>query len=360
MGTHAMFHINQMDRFVTYAMEMGWQRTLPVGESALTMTHSDGRVASYYKDDRGMCSPGFAAGGGPWAVSLVSSWLRSGWKTDGEAELAGKQTTITPEVARSLLATAKNIRPIVYRTVRRYADDMRKGKWRLNGEAIIIGADGALMNGFHRLTACTHAGVPFTTLVVRGVENLPGVNCSIDVGMSRSYGQQMASRKIWKGTHSAALCSGAKWLESLRNGTTAADASGTIIRTDLDREEIFVLAETSTMMHEALSFYIGKETRRIKNLLRPMGAFIGLYAHLAERDHELVSQIYAKIKYGTIGPNDPAWVIADYLAKNRQQRSQDEPKVALAKFIKGWNGIRSRRGAQILRWLKKEKFPEAL
>lgn len=83
-----------------------------------------------------------------------------------------KTTVVTPEQARIWLDTKnpKN-RPIAQRTVDRYAQEMKAGRWKLNGEAIIFGRSGNLLNGQHRLKACVQAGKSFETVVTLGVED---------------------------------------------------------------------------------------------------------------------------------------------------------------------------------------------
>lgn len=60
-------------------------------------------------------------------------------------------------------------RPYSQVTVDRYATEMRKGAWRLNGEPIIIGENGELLDGQHRIAAALEVGMPLTVLVVEGV-----------------------------------------------------------------------------------------------------------------------------------------------------------------------------------------------
>jgi hypothetical protein len=83
-----------------------------------------------------------------------------------------KTSIIDPKTAQEWLDT-KNVanRPLSKRTVDKYAQEMKAGRWKLNGEAIIFGTSGNLMNGQHRLAACVKAERDFTTLVTFGVED---------------------------------------------------------------------------------------------------------------------------------------------------------------------------------------------
>lgn len=78
--------------------------------------------------------------------------------------------TITPEVAEEILKANLDNRKVRPATVDRYARDMQTGAWPITGEALKFSKDGTLIDGQHRLFACVQAGVPFQTLVIRGLE----------------------------------------------------------------------------------------------------------------------------------------------------------------------------------------------
>lgn len=83
-----------------------------------------------------------------------------------------KTVYITPAEARDWLDTKNHRnRPVSERTVNRYAQEMKAGRWKLNGEAIIFGKSGNLLNGQHRLKACVQSGRDFQTVITYGVED---------------------------------------------------------------------------------------------------------------------------------------------------------------------------------------------
>jgi hypothetical protein len=92
--------------------------------------------------------------------------------------------TITPEVAASLLAGSNGNRPMKLAKVAAYARDMTAGRWMANGESLIIDANGALIDGHHRLNACITADTPFQTLVVWGAP--VDAQKTVDMGASRT------------------------------------------------------------------------------------------------------------------------------------------------------------------------------
>lgn len=100
--------------------------------------------------------------------------------------------TISPEMAKRLLTGMRGNRSLSRATVLRYASDMKGGRWRLNGEPLILDRDSKLLDGQHRLHACIEANVSFETLVVRGVE--AATFDTLDNGLRRTLGHVLGIR----------------------------------------------------------------------------------------------------------------------------------------------------------------------
>lgn len=111
---------------------------------------------------------------------------------------------VTPEMAREILAKNSNNRSMNNTTVAHYMEQMRKGQWQLNGESVKIATDGTLLDGQHRLEACSRLDCAFQTLVVRGVDK--DTFATIDNGKVRSFADHMkiAGMKGRLGTLAAA------------------------------------------------------------------------------------------------------------------------------------------------------------
>ncbi len=103
--------------------------------------------------------------------------------------------TITPELARRTLEKSTQLnRKINKRVVYRYAEDIKRDAWRLNGETIIFDADGNLLNGHHRLTAVVLAGKPIRSFVAHDVDRT--AYTTIDTGRIRSAGDVFSMADI--------------------------------------------------------------------------------------------------------------------------------------------------------------------
>lgn len=83
-----------------------------------------------------------------------------------------KHTTVTPEEARLWLDTKNSRnRPISENAVAKYTQQIKEGRWIDNGQAIIFGKSGQLLNGQHRLLAIVRANKSIETTVTFGVED---------------------------------------------------------------------------------------------------------------------------------------------------------------------------------------------
>ncbi|MEV6769932.1 hypothetical protein AB0N05_15025 [Nocardia sp. NPDC051030] len=92
--------------------------------------------------------------------------------------------------ARRMLESNHNNRTVRETRVQQYLDDMNSGRWRFNGEAIKIAADGTLLDGQHRLMAIARtSGKVFPMLVVRGLSR--DAQVTMDQGAKRSPGDQL-------------------------------------------------------------------------------------------------------------------------------------------------------------------------
>ncbi len=110
-------------------------------------------------------------------------------------EVTASFELITPALAAQYLETnVGNQRKISVLAAGRYISSMKKGLWRVNGEAIKFDTNGALCDGQHRLTACINSDCSFETLVIRGLD--PSVFDSLDTGKQRSAGDVLRTMGV--------------------------------------------------------------------------------------------------------------------------------------------------------------------
>ena len=121
--------------------------------------------------------------------------------------------TITPDMAAFLLRHNTKNRNLRRGHVDRIAQDIVQGRWVENGATIVIGADGVLIDGQHRLAAVVKAGVPIVSVVVRGVS--AAAMPTVDSNIARSAADVAQLTGI---TNSNAVVGAARLLIALKYG----------------------------------------------------------------------------------------------------------------------------------------------
>lgn len=124
---------------------------------------------------------------------------------------------MTPDMARAILKNNPNNRNVKRDRVSLYASDMEKGRWQLNGESIVIDADGNLKDGQHRLMAVVKSQCTVPMIVVSGVDT----DCNIyDRGSGRSVKDIMTitMEDKWKqSNHIIAICNRFLYMKNTAN-----------------------------------------------------------------------------------------------------------------------------------------------
>ncbi len=105
-----------------------------------------------------------------------------------DIDITSDVETITPETALDWLTANVKNRTVKNSKVARYASDMAKGLWQLNGEPIKFDQDGRLLDGQHRLMAVVESEVTVQSLVVRGLPTESQL--TMDQGTARGAGDQ--------------------------------------------------------------------------------------------------------------------------------------------------------------------------
>ncbi len=104
-------------------------------------------------------------------------------RKDHGSKVTVRVETITPKRAAEDLERSQgaNYRTLTRSSAELLAKEMKDGLWELNGETIKYNGERLLIDGQHRMLACTIADVPFKTFVAYGV----GSDMNIDTGRPR-------------------------------------------------------------------------------------------------------------------------------------------------------------------------------
>ena len=110
-------------------------------------------------------------------------------KTMAPDGLTTEIVSVTPEIAKTWLATNARNRVVRKGMVRRYARDMAEGRWCLTHQGIAFDRDGNLIDGQHRLKAVVLSGATIKMAVVRGCD--PESFVVLDSGGVRTSGDRL-------------------------------------------------------------------------------------------------------------------------------------------------------------------------
>ena len=108
---------------------------------------------------------------------------------------------ITPAQAKVYLGNNPNYRKLSERRAKNLARIIKGGGWEENGQSIIFGQNGELIDGQHRLGACVVSGVAIWSVVVWGVK----FSNEIDRNQPRRFSDSLYAKKYKNVTSLAAV-----------------------------------------------------------------------------------------------------------------------------------------------------------
>ncbi len=245
-----------------------------------------------------------------------------------------KVMSITPKEATLWLDT-KNAhnRPVSQSTVERYTQEIRAGRWVNNGQAIIFGKSGNLLNGQHRLKAIVAANKAIEAVVIYGIED--STFDTIDDGNKRSLADVLAIKDEYK---PALLSAGVRFLWIY--------ATGQVATKDLRRGTIATkpLLEKTLDKHPGLrdsTKYYSMLKARVGGMLVPAGMAIGLHYLFALVDERKADEFFASLQSG-IGLHEghPILALRARLIAGKKESSSNITNSAMYFYVvTTWNAF---------------------
>jgi hypothetical protein len=230
--------------------------------------------------------------------------------------------TVTPDMAKAMLAGQQNIRLIRKTRIAAYAEAMKAGMWSMTAEPITYNGS-RLLNGFHRLNACIKADAPFTVVVARGI---PAEAVSdMDSGLARTAGDALRERGI-------------------PNGEYAASVARLLIAWDED-----FLGDTmkmSTISRPRLIRYVRTHTDDLHAAFTPSGqlrsavagsraAYAAVFTRL---DVSRRAEFFASVTGGeTLSAGDPRLALRRWLLNRSLNSKRAHAHTVVAQMVKAWN-----------------------
>lgn len=244
-------------------------------------------------------------------------------KARSSRPIASSIETITPEMALEWLVANTNNRTCSRTVVQKYAEDMGAGAWLVNGDPIRWSVNGVLLDGQHRLEACLEAGVPFTSVVIRGLpeDTMP----TIDQGKKRTLGDVLKLRgELDANNLASAVSLGLKWDRGQLRDPAVPPVTACLEW----------LAANPTIRDEVRTVL---PLRRAPTRIGPIvAAPFALRAR--EQDGELVDDFLEVLRSGAnLAETDAVYAFRRWLVRSEERRLMVRPPQLLGLLIKTYN-----------------------
>jgi hypothetical protein len=244
-------------------------------------------------------------------------------------------STITPLDARGYLKTSKKNRHLSPRKITQFADDLKEGRWDVNGEAIIFNDKGKLINGHHRMHAIVEADTAMRTLVVTGVSE--AAVDTIDTGRSRRAWDLLEVKGVAEGMASKVAASAARWCLMFHSHRMDKANKGQIIelqRSFTNRDIVKYVKQNPKLM-DSVALVMETGTRK----LIPPGIMAALHYEFSAINKAQAAEFTEQLLTGVaLGKNSPVRWLRNRLEESavyKHRRLNPEHKAAIT--IRAWN-----------------------
>jgi hypothetical protein len=275
-----------------------------------------------------------------------------------QTNLQAKVIYLTPEIAENLLQQNKGNRKLKRETLRIYINDMKDGRWKENGEPIIIDINGVVKDGQHRLTACIKANYSFHIPLITGVD--PDVMDTIDTGSNRSLSDVLQLNGYKNSASAAALV---KAILNYKNKRKALSSNGTSFQTSITNSQgLDYMNKNSEMIDELVLLshrYGGRQT--IKSFRTTQ---IGFYAYVltgGDLENIYIDDFMKELCGIKIQEGNAVSYVRKVATKSKQDKIRLDGDYVLALVIKAWNSYVS--GDPVIQYMRhdiKKGLPDVI
>lgn len=237
---------------------------------------------------------------------------------------------IDPEMAGYLLNHNPHNRIPSAAHIKNLGTDVQEGRFKLNGETIIISPEGELVDGQNRLRAVVATGKSIVTFVVFGIP--VDMRATIGVGRAWTLGHILSAQGV---KHYLTVAAMAGFLASYAEHGTMVTNSGR--KATKSKLEEYVLARQSDLEHSA-GVAIAARGKLVN------GTLLGtMHRILLDYTNATAGEARAFIDAVSLGeelmPNDPVQVFRDLMAAEGSGRLR-EPNRRYEAIFRTWNACR--------------------
>jgi len=257
-----------------------------------------------------------------------------------------KVENIGPREAQQMLAQMGNNRSLSRSRVDSLAEGIDRGEWKLNGETVIIDADGNVIDGQHRLHAIIKSKRSVPVVVVRGVR--PDAIDTIDTGKSRSLINVLQLTGIGYAGRVGPVVSLILVSRKFNTFNLAGHQTRTIQEAEaLLQDEPEIIGAVQKVDLWMTRSGIGRQA--------VVAALFYMASLVDESDADAFFQAVA---YGEgLVASDPAYMIRSRMILDRTSRAKLTNQELAALIIKAWNAYRKGTKIKKIGWRASDGFP---
>lgn len=262
-----------------------------------------------------------------------------------------KEMMITPRLASDWLDKMGKNRRVSQGLVDKYAADMAEGRWLANGQTIVMGKSGLILDGQHRLLAIVKANMTVPMIVVSGVDD--EAFKTIDTGRSRTVSDVLHVMGYPSNVLLAAVAR--QWLIYTESGEFVVTAS------DLTSQRVIDAAVANADEFEVA---IKAASATYKALKGSQAVWCVLWMTLGDIDPLDRDLFFDGLARGAeLATNSPVFALRRYFLEQqaaRGKRTQIRPNMQGALIIKAWNKFRNHEPTVLMTWRANEAFPQPM
>lgn len=245
---------------------------------------------------------------------------------------------VTKDMAENWLAKNSHNRPLNPLKIGKFKRAIQDGKFRLNGETIIIGRDGSLMDGQNRLMAVVETGMAIWSFVIFDVD--PTVFATIDGGSPRSNADILSMSGEADGKPLAKALSALARFDSpsfANQQLTSIEALDLLVKNPAIRQ----------------SLPIGNSVKEF------IPAALGCAAHyLFRKSNTFKANSFFEVLAKGESENNAALQFRELMRKNRTSAKKLQATAVAGLLVKAWNFYQADEVPKILRYSVKDQFPD--
>lgn len=254
---------------------------------------------------------------------------------------------ITPEIAQELLGSnISHQRAIAKSNLAKIESDLKNDRFKLNGEPIIVGQSGKLLDGQHRLCACVNTQTSFWSVVVRGIddENFHIIN----IGKSRTLPDVLKIAGEVNCVNLAATLT--RLVEYTRDPKTVAGGSHFPVSTS----EAFDMLSMMPSVRNSVASNCYISSGEVVSCTR----IAWLHCLAFEECPDVAAEFFEKLQSGEMLKADsPIFLFRARMMADKMANAKLRTKEVIALLIKTWNAHLEGKPVKQLRWTQEEPFP---